>query len=117
MPRLQQVTAFSSLVGILLDRPPEHRQLRNTKMELGKRRETSSRLAVIMVSSPQDLPQWLLVAFPIVGHRKFIFERVHDLIAYFKHKYGIVGTGFHRRPYHQCNLVGQLRSSRLIFGR
>ena len=53
---------------------PTHQQLPNTKMEAGKMLETWLKLDMVMVQSPQDLSQWLLVVMQIV-ERKFISER------------------------------------------
>ena len=44
-------------------------------MEAGKTLETCPTLDMLMVQSPQDLSQWLLVVRHMVEDRKFISER------------------------------------------
>ena len=45
--------------------------------------ETWLKLDLIMVQSPQDLSQWLLVVFQMVEDRKFISERNDSIILIF----------------------------------
>ena len=59
---------------------PTHQQLPNTKTEAGKMLETWLKLDLIMVQSPQDLSQWLLVVIQIVEQGKFISERNDSII-------------------------------------
>ena len=60
---------------------PTHQQSPNTKTEAGRMLETWLKLDIVMVQSPQDLSQWLLVVGQIMEQRKFIFER-NDSINY-----------------------------------
>jgi len=61
-----------------------HQQSPNTKMEAGKILETWLKLDMVMVQSPQDLSQWLLVVIQIVvKQRKFISERNDSIILIF----------------------------------
>ena len=61
---------------------PTHQQSPNTKTEAGKMLETWLKLDMLMVQSPQDLSQWLLVVMQIV-ERKFISERNESIILIF----------------------------------
>ena len=61
---------------------PTHQQSPNTKTEAGKMLETWLKLDMVMVQSPQDLSQWLLVVMQIV-ERKFISERNESIILIF----------------------------------
>ena len=61
---------------------PPHQQSPNTKTEAGRMLETWLKLDMVMVQSPQDLSQWLLVVMQIV-ERKFISERNESIILIF----------------------------------
>ena len=52
----------------------------NTKTEAGKMLETWLKLDKLMVQSPQDLSQWLLVVFQIVDQRKCISRLDNSII-------------------------------------
>ena len=60
----------------------EHQQSPNIKTEAGRMLETWLKLDMVMVQSPQDLSQWLLVVMQIV-ERKFISERNESIILIF----------------------------------
>ena len=62
---------------------PTHQQSPNTKTEAGKMLETWLKLDMVMVQSPQDLSQWLLVVIQMVEDRKFISERNDSIILIF----------------------------------
>ena len=62
---------------------PTHQQSPNTKTEAGKMLETWLKLDLLMVQSPQDLSQWLLVVIQMVEDRKFISERNDSIILIF----------------------------------
>ena len=62
---------------------PTHQQLPNTKTEAGKMLETWLKLDMVMVQSPQDQSQWLLVVFQIVDQRECIFQRDNSIIIIF----------------------------------
>ena len=57
-----------------------YQQSPNTKTEAGKMLETWLKLDMLMVQSPQDLSQWLLVVFQMMEDRKFISERNDSII-------------------------------------
>ena len=63
--------------------PTLYQQLPNTKTEAGKMLETWLKPDIVMVQSPQDLSQWLLVVGQIVEQRKFISERNDSIILIF----------------------------------
>ena len=52
-------------------------------METGKILETWLKLEIVMVQSPQDLSQWLLVVLQIVDQREFKPERNDSIIKIF----------------------------------
>ena len=60
-----------------------HQQSPNTKTEAGRMLETWLKLDLVMVQSPQDLSQWLLVVGQIVEQRKLISERNDSKILMF----------------------------------
>ena len=60
-----------------------HQQLPNTKTETGKMLETWLKLNMLMVQSPQDQSQWLLVVIHIVEQRKCICQRDNSIIIIF----------------------------------
>ena len=62
---------------------PTHQQSPNTKTEAGRMLETWLKLEILMVQSPQDLSQWLLVVIQMVEDRKFISERNDSIILIF----------------------------------
>ena len=62
---------------------PTHQQLPNTKTEAGKMLETWLKLDMLMVQSPQDQSQWLLVVIQIVDQRECIFQRDNSKIIIF----------------------------------
>ena len=57
-----------------------HQQSPNTKTEAGKMLEIWLKLDMVIVQSPQDLSQWLLVVFQMMEDRKFISERNDSII-------------------------------------
>ena len=68
---------------IIMDHLMAHltlRQLQNTKMETGKMLATWLKLDMVMVQSPQDRSQWLLVAIQIAKNRKFISKHDFSII-------------------------------------
>ena len=60
-----------------------HQQSPNTKTEAGRMLETWLKLDLIMVQSPQDLSQWLLVVIQMVEDRKCLSERNDSIILMF----------------------------------
>ena len=62
---------------------PTHQQSPNTKTEAGRMLETWLKLDLIMVQSPQDLSQWLLVVIQMVEDRKCLSERNDSIILMF----------------------------------
>ena len=60
-----------------------YQQSPNTKTEAGKMLETWLKLDLIMVQSPQDLSQWLLVVIQMLENRKFKSERNDSIILIF----------------------------------
>ena len=75
MPQRQQLTVFILLVDLHMVRLTTHPRLPSTKKTIGKLLETWLKLATLMLRSPQDLQQWLLVVFQTADQRKCIFER------------------------------------------
>ena len=71
-----------------------HQQLPNTKTETGKMLETWLKLDMLMVQSPQDQSQWLLVVIHIVEQRKCICQRDNSIIINYNYiyKYYIFST-------------------------
>ena len=67
MQRLQQLTVFlSSVGGLVIGKTSIYQRLPNTKPAIGRMWERWLKLVVVMVRSPQDLQQWLLVVFQTV---------------------------------------------------
>ena len=70
---LQPAKVFSSSAAIqavhLSTHLPTHQQLPNTKTEAGTMLETWLKLDMVIMQSPQDLSQWLLVVIQIVEQR------------------------------------------------
>ena len=62
----------------------EHQQSPNTKMEAGKTLETWLKLELVIMQSPPDLSQWLLVVDHInLEQRKFKSESNDSIIQIF----------------------------------
>ena len=80
---LQPLIVFLSSAAIQVFRLTEHQQSPNTKTEAGRMSETWLKLDLIMVQSPQDLSQWLLVVGQIVEQRKFKSESNDSIIQIF----------------------------------
>ena len=62
---------------------PTHQQSPNTKTEAGRMLETWLELDMLMVQSPQDLSQWLLVVNQVVDQCKLVSERNDSIILIF----------------------------------
>ena len=65
---------------------PTHQQLLNTKTEAGRMLETWLKLGMLMVQSPLDLPQWLLLDIQMVEDRKCLSERNDTIILIFSER-------------------------------
>ena len=85
-----------------------YQQSPNTKTEAGKMLETWLKLDMVMVQSPQDLSQWLLVVGQIVEQRKFISERYDSTFLISKYAYGAVGFRLFGKPNLRSNIIIQL---------
>ena len=72
MRQLQQMKAFISLVGIPMVRQATYLQSPNTKTEIGKMLEIWPKRDIILVQSPLNLLQWLLVEVQAVDQSKCI---------------------------------------------
>ena len=62
--------------------------------------ETWLKLGMLMVQSPQDLSQWLLVVNQIVEDRKCVSGSNYSVILIFKYEYGAVGFRLFGKPNH-----------------
>ena len=79
----QRVKVFWSSAAIQLVHHLERQQLPNTKTEAGKMLETWLKPDMVMVQSPQDQSQWLLVVIQLVDQRECISQRNNSIIIIF----------------------------------
>ena len=80
----QPVKVLSSSAGIQVVHHPTYQQLLNTKTKAGRMLETWRKLDMLMVRSPLDLSQWLLLDIQLVDQRKCLSERNDTIILIFK---------------------------------
>ena len=80
----QPVRVFWSSAAIQTVHRPTYQQLPNTKTVAGRMLETWLKLEILMVQSPLDLSQWLLVVFQMVEDGKCLSERNDTIIWIFK---------------------------------
>ena len=71
---LQPVIVFLSSAATQVVHLDTHQQSPNTKTEAGKMLETWLKLDMLMMQSPQDQSQWLLVVIQIVEQRECISQ-------------------------------------------
>ena len=82
LPLQPAIVFWSSAATRVMGRPAiqlvflhQHQQSPNTKTETGRILATWLKLDILMVQSPPDLSQWLLVVGQIVEQREFTSER------------------------------------------
>ena len=80
---LQPLIVFLSSAVLQMVHFTEHQQSPNTKTEAGRMSETWLKVDVVMVQSPQDLSQWLLVVILMMEDRKCISQRNNSIISIF----------------------------------